>query len=89
MHNANMMVVDKPPNQRCLNVERYVFLWRHYSLKETNQDKEINEESWQAARHASNTAMSSKFKGNLAMHMHEETGVQLMCAASYDVWCTY
>ena len=62
---TNVMVVDNPPinvnNVLIENVQGYVYLGQHYSLKEKNQDtKRYNEESWQAGRHTPNTGTSSK-----------------------------
>ena len=45
--------------------------------------KRYNDESWQAGRHTPNTGISSKQH----CHLPEETGVQLLCAASCDIWC--
>ena len=42
------------------NVQGYMYLGQHYSLKEKNQTKRYNEESWQAGRHTPNTGISSK-----------------------------
>ena len=75
------MVVDNSPinvnNELIENVEAYVCLGQRYSLKERNQDKKKQEESWQAVRHPPKPC-----------HLPEETGVQLMRAASYDIWCS-
>ena len=57
------------------------------SRKRTRTNRKItrtnryNEESWQAGRHTPNTGISSK----ATFHLPEETCVQLMCAASYDI----
>ena len=32
---------------------------------------------------------TSGYLKNQPSHLPEETGVQLMCAASYDIWCKY
>ena len=84
---TKVMVVDNTPinvNSVLIeNVQGYVYLRQHYSLKEKNQDKEIQfKESWQAGRHICQTP------GHLQKqpcHLPEETGVQLLCAASYDI----
>ena len=61
---TKVMVVDNTPinvnNELIENVPGYMYLGKHYSLKEKNQDKEIQEESWQAGRHTPNTGISSK-----------------------------
>ena len=86
---TKVMVVDNTPinvnNVLIENVPGYVYLGQHYSLKEKNQDKEIQRRimaGWAAcAKHR------DIFKSNLAI-CPEETGVQLLCTASYDIlWC--
>ena len=61
---TKVMVVDNTPinvnNVLIENVPGYVYLGQHYSLKEKNQEKRHNEESWQAGRHTPNTGISSK-----------------------------
>ena len=56
---TKVMVVDNTPIN-VNNVPGYVYLGQHYSLKEKNQDKEIQRKSWQAGRHTPNTGISSK-----------------------------
>ena len=75
------MVVDNTPinvnNVLIENVLGYVYLGQHYSLKEKNQDKEIQRRimaGW-------------VYLQKQPCHLPEETGVQLLCAASYDIWC--
>ena len=82
---TKVMVLDNTPknvnNVLIENVPGYVYLGQHYSIKEKNHDKEIQRRimtGW-----AANTGISSK----AACHLPEETGVQLLCAASYDIWC--
>ena len=59
---TNVMAVDNTPinvnNVLIENAQGYVYLGQHYSLKEKNQDKEIQQESWQAAGHTLNTGVS-------------------------------
>ena len=85
---TKVMVVDNTPinvnNVLIENVQGYVYLGQHYSLKEKNQDKEIHRRimaGWAAyAKHR------DIFKSNLAICLKRT--VQLLCAASYDIiWC--
>ena len=66
--NRKVMVVDDSPinvdNVLIENVQGYVYLGQHYSLKEKNRTKRYNEESWQAGRHTPNTGI---FKSNLVI----------------------
>ena len=85
---TKVMVVDNTPihvnNVQIEIVQGYVYLGQHYSLKEKNQDKEIQR------RIMAGWAAYAKHLGYLQKHpchLPEETGVQLMCAASYDIWC--
>ena len=83
---TKVMVVDNTPinvnNVLIENVPGYVYLGQHYSIKENNQDKEIQRRimaGWAAyAKHR------DFFKSNLAICLKS---VQLLCAASYDIWC--
>ena len=81
---TKVMVVDNTPinvnNVLIENVEGYVYLGQHYSLKENNQDK--NHGRLGGIRHA-----LLGYHQKQPCDLHEETGVQLMCAASYDIWC--
>ena len=81
---TNVMVVDNTPinvnNVLIENVQGYVYLGQHYSLKENNQDKE----SWQAGRGIRQTP---GYLQKEPCHLPDETGVQLLCAASYDICC--
>ena len=45
--------------------------------------KRYNEESWQAGRHTPNTGISSI----ATLPSKKERRVQLLCSASYDIWC--
>ena len=84
---TKVMVVDNTPinvnNVLIENVPGYVYLGQHYSLKEKNQDKEIQRKIM--AGSAAYAKHRDIFKSNLAIRL-KETGVQLMCAASYDIW---
>ena len=83
---TKVMVVDNTPinvnNVLIENVQGYVYLGQHYSLKEKNQDKEIQRRiiaGWAAyAKHR------DTFKSK-PCHLPEETGVQLLRVASYDI----
>ena len=83
---TKVMVVDNTlinvNNVLIENVQGYVYLGQHYSLKEKNQDKEIQRRIMAGWAAYANTGTSSK-----ATLPPEETGVQLLCAASYDIWC--
>ena len=84
---TKVMVVDNTPinvnNVLIENVPGYVYLGQHYSLKEKNQDKEIQRRimaGWVAyAKHR------DIFKSNLAICLKRQ--VYNSCAASYDIWC--
>ena len=86
--NKNVMVVDNTPinvnNVLLDNAQGYVCLGQHYRIKENNQDKEIQRRimaGWAAyAKHR------DIFKSNLAICLKRQV-LQLLCAASYDVWC--
>ena len=86
---TKVMVVDNTPinvnNVLIENVQGYVYLGQHYSLKEKNQDKEIQRRimaGWAAyAKHR------DIFKRNLAICLKRQ--VYNSCAASYDIWCRY
>ena len=78
---TKVMVVDKTPinvnNVLIENVEDCVYLGQHPG------QRKYKEESWQAGRHTPNTGISTR--ATLPSACHEETGVQLLCAASYDI----
>ena len=87
---TKVMVVDNTPinvnNVLIENVQGYVYLGQHYSLKEKNQDKEIQRRimaGWAANAKRQTPGHLEKQPCRLP----EETGVQLLCAASYDIWC--
>ena len=50
--------------------------------------KRYNEESWQARRHTPNTGIRQTpgYLQKQPCHLPEETGVQLLCAASCDIY---
>ena len=80
---TKLMAID---NVLTENVEFYVNLGQHYNLKESNQHKDLahttkNHGRLGCVRHP------PALLQNQPRHLPEETGVQLMCAASYDVWC--
>ena len=86
--NTKEMVVDNTPinvnNMRIETVEGYVHLGQHYSLKENNQDKEIQRKTmagWSAS------AKSPVYLQKQPCHLLEDTCVHLPYAASYDIWC--
>ena len=72
--NACSQVLCHPTNQ--------VQTLRLIDFVSVNKDKEIQRII--CGRHTRNTEISSKEQ---PCHLPEETGVQLLCAASYDVWC--
>ena len=94
-----MVVANTPINVNNVlieNVQGYVYLGQHYSLKEKNQEKEIQ---WRimagwAAYTKHRDIILRMWSASLKLylqkqpcHLPEETGVQLLCAASYDIWC--
>ena len=62
IEHTKVMVVDNTPinvnNVLIENVQGYVYLGQHYSLKENNQDKEIQRRITAAGRHMPNTGIS-------------------------------
>ena len=82
---TKVMVVDNTPinvnNVLIENVPGYVYLGQHYSLKEKNQDKEIQRRIMAGIR------QTPGYLQKQPCHLPEETSVQLLCAASYDIWC--
>ena len=85
---TKVMLVDNTPinenNVLIENVQGYVYLGQHYSLKENNQDKEIQRiimAGWAAyAKHR------DIFKSNLFICLKKQ--VYNSCVpASYDIWC--
>ena len=86
------MVVDNIPinvnNVLIENVQGYVYLGQHFSVKEKHQDKEIQRRIM--AGWATYAKHRNIFKSNLAICLKiQEYSVQLICAASYDIWCRY
>ncbi len=83
-------VVDNSPinlnNVLIENVQGYVYLGQHYSLKEKNQDKEIQRRIMAMASWAAYAKHRDIFKSNLAICLKRQV-LQLLCAASYDIWC--
>ena len=81
---TKVMVVDNTPinvnNVLIENVPGYVYLGQHYSIKEKNQIQRRIMAGWAPTP---NTGYLQK----QPCHLPEETGVQLLCAASYDIWC--
>ena len=82
---TKVMVADNIPinvnNVLIANVQSYVYLGQHFSLYEKNQDKEIQR------RIMADWAAYAKHRDKQPCHLPEATGVQLMWAASYDIWC--
>ena len=86
---TKVMVVHNTPinvnNVLIENFPGYVYLGQHYSIKEKNQDKEIQRRimaGWAAyAKHR------DIFKSNLAICLKRQVYNSCMCAASYDIWC--
>ena len=85
---TNVMVVDNTHinvnNVLLENVQGYVYLGQHYSIKQKSQDKEIQRRIM--AGWAAYAKQWDIFKSKLAICL-KRTGVQLLCAASYDIWC--
>ena len=67
-----------------ITVEGYVCLGNTTALRKITRANIYNGESWQAGRHKPNIGIPSLKQ---PCHLPEETGVQLLCAASYDIWC--
>ena len=82
---TKVMVVDNTPinvdNVLIENVPGYVYLGQHYSIKEKNQDKEIQRRIM--AGWAAYSKHRDSLKSNLAICL--KRGVQLLRAASYDM----
>ena len=82
---TKVMVVDNTPinvNKVLIeNVEGYVYLGQHYSLKEKNQDKEIQRRIM--AGLAAYAKHRDIFNSKQLCHLHEETGVYNSCV----IWC--
>ena len=83
---TKVIVVDNTPinvnNVLIENVVCYVYLGQHYSLKEKNQDKEI-----QRRIRLGGIRQTPGYLQKQPCRLPEETGVQLLCAASYGIWC--
>ena len=84
----HVLVVDHTPinenNAMIENIEAYKYMWQHYSLEEkepAGQRDKIT--SSKAGQHTPTRDLQKQ-----TCYM-PETGVQLMCAASYDIWCRY
>ena len=80
---TKVMAVDNTPinvnNVLIENGKGCVYLGPHYSISEKNQDREIQRR-----------IMAGQTPGYIrkqTCHLPEETGLQLVCAASYDIWC--
>ena len=86
---TKVMVVDNTPinvnNVLIENVPGYVYLGQHYSLNENNQDKDI----YTTKNHGrlGGIHQTPGYLQKQPCHLREETGVKLLCAASYDIWC--
>ena len=83
---TKVMVVDNTPinvnNVVIANVEGYVYtLDNNTAPRKITRTKRYNEKSRQAGRHTPNTGIYPK------VTLPEDTGVQLLCAASYGIWC--
>ena len=81
-----MVVANTPINVNNVlieNVPGYVYLGQHYSLKEKNQDKEIQRRIM--AGRLGGIRQTPGYLQKQPCHLPEETGVQLLCAASYDI----
>ena len=68
------------------NVEGYVglYLGQRYSLKEKDQEKR---DTTKNHGRLGGIRQIPGYLQNQPCHLPEETGVQLLYAASYDIWC--
>ena len=87
---TEVMVADNTPinvnNVLIENIGGYEYLGQRYSLKENNQGNDTVQRRIMEGR----AAWHSQTQGYLQKqpcHLPEETGVQLMFAASNDIWC--
>ena len=85
---TNVMVVDNTHidvnNVLIENVQGYVYLGQHYSLKEKEPGQRNTTKkhgSLGGIRQTTGCLQTQPF------HLPEETGVQFLCADSYDIWC--
>ena len=88
---AMVVVVDNTPinvnNVLIENVQGYVYLVQHvhYSLKEKNQDKEIQRRIMQQKDgRLGGIHQTPGYLPKQHCHLPGETDVQLLCAATYD-----
>ena len=65
------------------NGEGYIYLGQRYSLREKNQDKDTTKNHGRLG----GIRQTLGYLQKQPCHLPEETGVQLLCAASYDIWC--
>ena len=75
---TKLMVVDNTPinvnNALIENVPGYVYLGQYYSIKENNHGR------------LGGIRQTLGYLQKQPCHLPEETGVQLLCGASYDIW---
>ena len=81
---TKVMVVDNTPinvnNVLIEHVPGYLYLGLQYSIKEKNQDKEIR-------GRLGGIRQTPGYLQKQPCHLPEEICVQLLCAASFDIWC--
>ena len=66
------------------NVPGYVYLGQHYSLKEKEPGQR---DTTKNHGRLGGIRQTPGYLQKQPCHLPEETGVQLLCAASYDIWC--
>ena len=86
---TKVMVVDNTPinvnNVLIENVPGYAYLGQHYNLKEKNQDKD--RDTTKNHGRLCGIRQTPRYLQKQPCHLSEETSAQLLCAASYDIWC--
>ena len=83
---TQLMVVDNIPinvnNVLIENVQGYVYLGQHYSLKEKEPGQR---DTTKNHGRLGGIRQTPGYLQKQHCHLPEETGVQLLCAASYDI----
>ena len=85
---TKVMVVDNTPininNVLIENVQGYVYLGQHYSLKGKEPGQR---DTTKNHGRLGGIRQTPGYLQKQPCHLPKETGVQLLCAASYDIWC--
>ena len=88
---TKVMVVDNTPinvnNVLIENVPGYVYLGQHYSLREPQGKEPGQRDTTKNHGRLGGIRQTPGYLQKQPCHLPEETGVQLLCAASYDIWC--